>query len=140
LVQQEKNIMSYNKHMITLVGKVATEPKVIETANSEFAYFSLPIQESWGKGEERKKHTTWYKITANGPFVNVVKNYIHKGSFVVIDGRPVSDKDGNPKTYTAKDGTAKAEFTVNIINIVIAPDGNAPQSEAEKPEVDNFEF
>lgn len=80
--------MSVNK--VILVGNVGREPEVRSMGNgNEVASFSIATSDSWRDkqtGEKREK-TEWHNIVVYSQgLVNVIKNYIHKGSKLYIEG------------------------------------------------------
>jgi single-strand DNA-binding protein len=73
-----------------LIGNVGKDPEVRSTQDGrEIASFSLATSESWKDKStgERKEKTEWHKIVIFNPnLVNVVKNYVKKGSKLYIEG------------------------------------------------------
>lgn len=80
--------MSVNK--VILVGNVGREPEVRSMGNgNEVASFSIATSESWRDKQtgEKKERTEWHNIVVYSQgLVNVIKNYIHKGSKLYIEG------------------------------------------------------
>lgn len=108
----------YNK--ATLIGNVGQDPE-IKTMNNggKVANLSLATSDSWKDKStgERKEKTEWHKIVVfNEGLINVVENYIKKGSKLFIEGqietRKYQDKDGQDRYTTeivlkAYNGTIK---------------------------------
>ena len=98
--------MSVNK--VILVGNVGQEPDIRATSNGkEIANIRLATSESWKDKltGERKTKTEWHSIVVyNDGLVNVVKNYVTKGSKLYVEGalqtRKWQDKDGNDRYTT----------------------------------------
>jgi single-strand DNA-binding protein len=97
---------SINK--VILVGNVGTDPEIRRTQDGkEIANFSLATSESWrdkNTGERRDK-TEWHRIVVfSEGLVNVIKNYIKKGSKLYIEGslqtRKWTDNNGVEKYTT----------------------------------------
>lgn len=97
---------SLNK--VTLIGNLCKDP-VIRSTNTgkEIASFSLATNERWTDKNtgERKTAAEYHNIVIfNEGLVNVVKNYVKKGSKIYLEGqlktRKWKDKDGNDRYTT----------------------------------------
>ncbi len=98
--------MSINK--VILVGNVGQDPEIRTTQDGrEIAHFSLATSDSWkdkNTGEKRDK-TEWHRIVVfSQGLVNIVKNYVKKGSKLYIEGslhtRKWTDNQGAEKFST----------------------------------------
>jgi len=93
---------------VILVGGVGQEPDIRATSNGkEIANIRLATSESWKDKMtgERKTKTEWHNVVVyNEGLVNVVKNYVKKGSKLYIEGslqtRKWQDKSGNDRYTT----------------------------------------
>ena len=91
---------SINKAII--VGNVGRDPEVRSTQDGrEIATLTVATSESWKDKStgERKEKTEWHRVVIfNDGLVNLVKNYVKKGSKLYIEGalhtRKWTDKDG----------------------------------------------
>lgn len=88
--------MSYQT--LVVLGNVGKDPEV-RTLNSgdPVANFSIAVSER-RKGED---HTTWFRCNAFGKTAEVVRDYVRKGSKVLVQGRIQTreyDKDGGKRT------------------------------------------
>lgn len=99
-------VSSLNK--VTLIGNLGRNPEIRATQDGkEVANFSIATSESWkdkATGERREK-TEWHRVVIfSQPLVNLVKNYIKKGSKVYIEGalhtRKWTDASGIEKYTT----------------------------------------
>lgn len=98
--------MSVNK--VILVGNVGGDPEIKSMNNgNEVANFSLATNESWKDKDtgERKDRTEWHRIVVfSQPLINVIRNYIKKGSKLYIEGalqtRKWTDQSGIEKYST----------------------------------------
>lgn len=85
-----------------LQGNVGNEPEIVSTKDGkEFCNFSLATSESWTdkRTGEVKQLTEWHRIVVyNEALVKLVKNYVNKGSKLIIRGkiqtRKWTDKEG----------------------------------------------
>ncbi len=91
-----------------LIGNLGRDPEIRATQDGrEIANLAIATSESWkdkNTGERREK-TEWHRVVIfNEGLVNVVKNYLHKGSKVYIEGalqtRKWVDKDGHERYST----------------------------------------
>lgn len=98
--------MSVNK--VIIVGNVGKDPEIRSTNNGkEIANLTIATSEKWTdktSGERREK-TEWHRVVIfSEGLVNVVKNYVKKGSKLYIEGslqtRKWQDKSGADKYTT----------------------------------------
>src|SRR5258707_2821726 len=76
-------------NVMFLIGNVGRDPEIrTTTGGSKVATFSIATTERWkDKDGERQERTTWHNCVAWGPLVNVVEDYVHKGSKIAVQGR-----------------------------------------------------
>ncbi len=86
-----------------LIGNVGRDPEIRFTqAGDPVANFSVATSESWtDKSGQKQEKTEWHNVTVFGKLAEVVKNYVNKGSKLLVEGKLVTEK------YTGKDGTEK---------------------------------
>ena len=98
--------MSINK--VILVGNVGQDPEIRTLSDGrEIANFSLATSESWKDKStgEKKEKTEWHRLVIfSQGLVNIVKNYVKKGTKLYIEGaiqsRKWTDNQGVEKTTT----------------------------------------
>jgi single-strand DNA-binding protein len=98
--------MSLNK--VTLIGNLGRDPEIRTTQDGrEVASFSIATTDTWRdkNSGERKEKTEWHRVAVFAPpLVAIVKNYLHKGSKLYIEGslqtRKWTDPSGVEKTAT----------------------------------------
>ena len=97
-------------HSITLCGRVGAEPESRTVKNNLLMVsFSMAIDIKGAAG----KTTIWPKITVFGKTAEIVSQYVHKGSVVLVEGRLSPDATtGGPKVYQGKDGVFKASYDI----------------------------
>lgn len=91
---------SLNK--VLLIGNLGKDPEIRSTHDGrEVANIVLATSEKWTdkNSGEKKEKTEWHRISCFNPgIVNVIRNYLKKGSKVYIEGqlqtRKWQDKDG----------------------------------------------
>lgn len=94
--------MSVNK--VILVGRAGKDPEVKTTKDGKkVAAFSLATDD-YQKDASGNKKTQWHNITVWDPIVNVVEQYVKKGTEMYIEGRisyeEFNNKEGNKVNYT----------------------------------------
>lgn len=93
---------------VTLIGNLGKSPDIRQTSDGrELANFSLATNEKWKDKNtgEKKDKTEWHKVVVfNQGLVNVVKNYVKKGSKLYVEGqlqtRKWTDNNGIDKYTT----------------------------------------
>lgn len=97
--------MSLNR--VTLIGNLGKDPEIRTTQDGqEIASFSLATSESWkDKTGEKKEKVQWHSIVVfSRGLVNIIKNYVKKGSKLYIEGqlqtRKYTDNNGVDKYIT----------------------------------------
>lgn len=93
---------------VILVGNVGKDPEIHATqSGKEIANLTLATSESWKDKStgERKERAEWHRVVIfNEGLVNVVKNYVKKGSKLYVEGqlqtRKWTDQQGVEKYST----------------------------------------
>jgi single-strand DNA-binding protein len=78
---------SVNK--VILIGNVGSDPEIRSLqSGDEVANLSIATSEKWSDKAtgEKKEKTEWHRVVAFGGVVNVIKNYVSKGSKLYIEG------------------------------------------------------
>ena len=100
--------MAGSLNKVTLIGNLGRDPEIRATQDGrEIANLAIATSDSWkdkNTGERREK-TEWHRVVIfSDGLVNVVKNYLHKGSKVYIEGslqtRKWVDKEGQERYTT----------------------------------------
>jgi single-strand DNA-binding protein len=101
--------VSINK--VILVGNVGQDPEVRTLSDGrEIANFSLATSESWKDKStgEKKEKTEWHRLVIfSQGLVNIVKNYVKKGTKLYVEGSVQTRK------WTDAQGVEK--FTTEIV-------------------------
>lgn len=98
--KKREEMSSVNK--VTLVGNVGHDPTINCTQDGrEIANLSLATSEKWTdkRTGEKRELTEWHRVVIfSEGLVKVVKNYVHKGSKLYVEGklqtRKWTDKEG----------------------------------------------
>jgi single-strand DNA-binding protein len=96
---------SVNK--VILIGNLGNEPEVRYTAGGDaMATISVATSESWrdkNTGEPQER-TEWHRVVFFGKLAEIVKQYLHKGSKVYVEGqlrtRKWQDQSGQDRYTT----------------------------------------
>lgn len=95
---------SVNK--VILVGNVGADPEIRSFDNGDrVANLSLATSESWkdkNTGERREK-TEWHRVVVFGKLVDVIEQYVSKGSKLYFEGKLETrkwEKDGQDRYST----------------------------------------
>jgi single-strand DNA-binding protein len=83
---------------VTLLGRVGQDPEVKEFTDNKVCKFSLATSESYKKNGEKVTDTTWHNIIFWGKQCDILKQYVHKGDQLLVEGKIVirnyKDKSG----------------------------------------------
>jgi len=92
---------------VTLIGNLGQNPDVRTLNDGKMAVLSVATSESWKDKQtgERRERTEWHRVvTFNEGLVNIIDNYLRKGSKVYVEGtlrtRKWTDQNGQDKYYT----------------------------------------
>ena len=83
--------MSGSLNKVLLIGRLGADPEIKQMVNGKnVARLSLATSQSWKDKNtgERKQKTEWHRVVIfNEGLVNVVQQYLKKGSQVYIEGQ-----------------------------------------------------
>ena len=101
-------------HKVILVGNLGRDPEMRYTpSGAAVTNFSMATSEKWtAQDGQQQERTIWWRVSVFGKAAEACNEYLKKGSKVLVEGRMNADANGNPKTYTKKDGTSGASFEV----------------------------
>ena len=97
---------SVNK--VILLGNLGRDPEIRSMqSGSKMASFSIATSKRWKdkNTQEQREKTSWHNVVVFGDgLVNIVENYVKKGSKIYIEGelqtRKWQDQDGNDRYTT----------------------------------------
>ena len=88
--------MAGSLNKVLLIGRLGADPEIKEMVNGKsVARLSLATSQSWKDKNtgEKKEKTEWHRIVVfNEGLVNVVQQYLKKGSQVYIEGQITTRK------------------------------------------------
>jgi single-strand DNA-binding protein len=120
--------MANSINKVTLIGNVGRDPEIRSTQDGkEIASLTIATSDSWKDklSGERKERTEWHRIVifAEG-LVNIIKNYVKKGSKLYIEG--------SLQTRKWVDNSGVERYTTEIVlqnfnSVLLMLDGNRSQ-------------
>ena len=140
--------MSGSLNKVLLIGRLGADPEIKQMTNGKnVARLSLATSQNWKDKNtgEKKEKTEWHRIVIfNEGLINIVQQYLKKGSQIYIEGQLSTrkwhdEKSGQDKYSTevvmqgynssltmlgGRGGNDKNEETINSI-----PDKNIPSNE-----------
>jgi single-strand DNA-binding protein len=74
---------------VVIVGNLGKDPETkYTTAGNAVTNFSVATSERWkDKDGEKQERTEWFNCVAWSPLAEVIGEYLHKGSKVLIEGK-----------------------------------------------------
>ena len=121
--------MAGSLNKVLLIGRLGADPEIKQMVNGKsVARLSLATSQSWKDKNtgEKKEKTEWHRIVVfNEGLVNVVQQYLKKGSQVYIEGQLSTRKWKDEKTGTDKYST---EILIQGYNSSLTMLGGSGQS------------
>lgn len=118
--------MSVNKAI--LIGNLGKDPELKYTPGGHaVATFSLATTDRWtGQDGQKNERTVWHNIVAWGKQAELVKEYLHKGRQVYVEGRI------DNRSYDKKDGSGKGYISEVVLQNIqfLGPKGETGSSPA----------
>ena len=110
---------------IQIIGNVGQEPRIFNGRESEFATFSVAVTKRYKDATgETLKRTTWFSVTVNGKQVSTVKQYVHQGTALYIEGEMQLNE------YVGNDGAKRASWELRASNIQLL---SSPAEQQSRP-------
>lgn len=107
---------------IIITGNVGREPQIkTDRTNSDMAFFSVGVS----VGTKQNPKTDWVEIICNNKLADIAKNFIKKGSFLLIEGFPITD------AYINKENKAISVLKIIANNIEFLNKGDMNSSKYE---------
>ena len=124
--------MARGINKVILIGNLGAEPEVRYMPSGQaVANVGLATSESWRDKEtgENQERTEWHAVVFFGKLAEIVKEYLHKGSQVYVEGRirtrKWQDRDGHDR-YTT-------EIVANDMQMLGGRGGATAPMEQEPP-------
>lgn len=106
-------------HTLIIVGNVGRDPEMRYTPTGQaVTSFSVASNRSYAKDGAQVKETIWFHVSAWGKLGENCKQYLEKGSSVLVEGRLNPDPaTGNPRIWEKNDGTPSASYEVTAATV-----------------------
>ncbi len=119
-----------------LIGHAGKQPEVRYTqGGAPVANFSLATNEYWTSNTgERGERTEWHKIVAWGKLAEFCQEYVHKGSYLYVEGRIQS------RSYDDRDGIKRyiTEIRALEIGLLDRKPGGGIETVGGEPPIDTI--
>lgn len=96
---------------LQIIGNIGRDAQVNEVNGKKVINFSVAHTESWKDSTGEKKTKTTWVAAAHWTEKTGIVPYLKKGTMVYVEGLPEA------KSYTASDGSAKADLHVRVVSI-----------------------
>lgn len=127
--------MSLNR--VELIGNLTKDPEVKAFPNGgSLASFSIATNRTYKTDDGEKKDVPEYhNVVVFGKMVDVVSNYLRKGSKVFVEGRLQT------RSYEAKDGSKRysTEIVMQQMIMLNKKEGGATRAESDNLADDNIQ-
>ena len=124
-------------HKVILVGNLGRDPEMRYTPGGQ-AVTTLSVASNrtyTDSSGNQVKQTIWFRVSVWGKQAESCHQYLRKGRPVLVEGRLNPDDNGNPRIWTAQDGTPRASFEVTAETVRFLGSGGreegAPGGEEE---------
>lgn len=135
--------MALSLNRVTLIGNVGKDPEIRNTQDGrEIASFTLATSEAWKdkSSGERRERTEWHEVVVfSQPLINIIKNYVHKGSKLYVEGALHTRKWTDTSTGTDR---KKTEIVIQAYHgsiMLLDAKGGARASEEISKVAANFD-
>ena len=117
----------FNK--VILMGNLTRDVEVRTTASGQsVANFSLAISRSWrGQDGQQQDQTSFINCVAWGKVVDIIAQYVHKGSPLLVSGRL------DQRSYQDKDGNKRSAVEVVVEDFNFVGSGRSDNSSPSAP-------
>jgi len=128
-----------NLNKVFLIGNIATDPEITTTQSGrKVCNLSLATNRFWNTKEgEKKQETQFHRIILWERLAEIVGQYTHKGSILLVEGRIQNrtweDKQGN-KRYTTEIFAESIQLGPRTANNTSSPSMEKPKQEIKKEE------
>lgn len=111
---------------IVIKGRISATPEIKTTQNgNKVCTFSVAVDRPYSKNKE----TDFFRCNAWRGTAEFIEKYFGKGQEILIDGAMISN------TYTAKDGSQRTSWDVQVNNVEFcgSKSSSSESSETKKP-------
>jgi single-strand DNA-binding protein len=108
--------MATLRNSVQLIGRLGKDPeiKTLEKSKRKLATVLLATNETYTNQKgEKVEDTQWHNLVVWGRLVNVVSNYLKKGSEIAIEGKLVH------RSYETSNGEKKYITEISVNDLVM---------------------
>ena len=124
--------MSGSLNKVLLIGRLGADPEIKQMVNGKnVARLSLATSNTWKDKNtgEKKEKTEWHRVVIfNEGLVNVVQQYVKKGSQVYIEGQLTTRKWKDEKSSIDRYSTEVVLQGFNSVFKILSSKNNQTQS------------
>lgn len=100
-------------HKVTLIGNLGADPETrYVPSGANVCSFNVASNRTYTVNGERRKETTWFRVSAWGKLGEICQQYLTKGQLVLIEGELAADEAGYPRIWTDQNGQARSSFEI----------------------------
>ena len=136
---------------IIIVGNLGGDPELrYFDDGSAVCNFNVATSRKWREQNgNNREETTWFRVTTSGKTAEACKQYLSKGSKVLVEGRLKPDpQTGSPKIWQKGDGSSGASFEIATSDVKFlssrneddAPPANSAHTPAPSVAEDEIPF
>lgn len=134
-----------NLNKVFILGRLTQDPQVRSLPSGQtVANFSVATNRIFNdKSGQRQKQTEFHNIVAFGKLAEIAKNYLKRGSMVLIEGRLQT------RSWEGQDGVKRNRTEIIVENLQLAPktlantepveSTSSPEKEEEIPTIEENE-
>ena len=114
-----------NFYKVMVQGSLGRDPESrFVPSGQQVTNFSVAVNDDYNtKDGEIVKKTIWFKAVAWGNLAEISAKYLSKGSKVLLVGKLTTNENGEPNTWTGKDGNTHASFEINVAELYMLGGG-----------------
>ena len=108
--------MATLRNSVQLIGRLGKDPeiKTFEKSKRKLATVLLATNETYTNQKgEKVQDTQWHNLVVWGRLVNIVSNYLKKGSEIAIEGKLVH------RSYETSNGEKRYITEINVNDLVM---------------------
>ncbi len=103
--------MNEARNHVQLIGNLGDDPTLFGDGDSAGARFDIAVNESFGRGKERRKQTNWFTVVCWNGLVKSAQR-LAKGDQVAVFGKL------RAHTWTGDDGKSRKDVEVHAGDVV----------------------
>ena len=138
--------MAGSLNKVLLIGRLGADPEIKQMVNGKsVARLSIATSQSWKDKNtgEKKEKTEWHRVVIfNEGLVNVIKQYVKKGTQVYIEGQLTTRKWRDEKSGTDRYSTEIVlqgfNSTFTILSSKNTESSNIAENKSSLPNDDNI--